>query len=298
MLSICIPIYNFNASALIEELHKQMLACDEKTELIIIDDASSPIHKEKIRAAVAPHTYIELTENIGRAKIRNLFLQYVQYDYLLFLDGDSLMVRPNFISSYIQYVKQNAASIVCGGRIYPTTCPSRKQALSWKYGTFKESKNVLERNRNPNRSFMTNNFLIQKKLLSQIPFNEQLIQYGHEDTLFGYQLSKQHIVINHIDNPVLNGDIENNEVFINKTEKGIQNLIFICQSLQQDNSFIQNVSLLKTQSFIKRIHISLCFRILFFFLQTPIRKALESGFAPLLLFDFYKLCYIIKIAHD
>ncbi|MEI6311941.1 MAG: glycosyltransferase [Bacteroidota bacterium] len=298
MLSICIPIFNFNASELIHELHKQMLACDEKTELIIIDDASSLVYKEKIKEVIGSHTYLELTENIGRAKIRNLFLKYIQYDYLLFLDGDSLIIHPDFIKRYIQCIKQNEVAIVCGGRIYPTHCPSRKQALSWKYGTFKESKSVFERNQYPNRSFMTNNFLIQKKIFIQFPFNELLINYGHEDTLFGYQLSKDHISIVHIDNPILNGDIEMNNIFIDKTEKGIQNLIFICQSLQQDNSFIENISLLKTQSFIKSIHLSIFFRILFFFLQAPIRKVLESGFAPILLFNFYKLSYLIKIDRD
>jgi hypothetical protein len=295
MLSICIPIYNFNASELIFTLQKQTHVCEEKTELIIIDDASSPIHKEKIRAVVAPHTYIELTENVGRAKIRNLFLKYVQYDYLLFLDGDSLLVHPDFITNYIQFIKQNTPDIVCGGRVYPTLCPSRKQALSWKYGTFKESKKVQERIKNPNRSFMTNNFLIQKKIFNQISFNEQLIQYGHEDTLFGYELSKQHITIDHIDNPVLNGDIENNDVFVDKTEKGIQNLLFISKSLQQDNAFIENISLLKTQAFIKSVHLSFFFQMFFIFSQSMLRKALNSGYAPLVLFDLYKLCYLIKI---
>lgn len=36
--------------------------------------------------------YIELKKNIGRAKIRNLFIEYTTNPYLLFLDCDTKII--------------------------------------------------------------------------------------------------------------------------------------------------------------------------------------------------------------
>ena len=47
--------------------------------------------------------------------------------------------------------------------------------------------------------------MISKTCFEQISFNEDLQGYGHEDTLFGYELDKKNIQIHHLDNPVLNG---------------------------------------------------------------------------------------------
>ena len=55
----------------------------------------------------------------------------------------------------------------------------------------------------------------------KISFNERLSGYGHEDTLFGYELNKNNIQIHHIDNPVLNGHLDTNEAFLLKTEEGL-----------------------------------------------------------------------------
>jgi len=49
--------------------------------------------------------YIQLDNNIGRAKIRNLFLKYAKYDYLLFLDCDTFIISDDFVAKiYIGYM--------------------------------------------------------------------------------------------------------------------------------------------------------------------------------------------------
>ena len=51
MLSILIPIYNYNAYPLVLELHKQCLECEIEFEIICQDDASGSdlnIENEKI----------------------------------------------------------------------------------------------------------------------------------------------------------------------------------------------------------------------------------------------------------
>jgi hypothetical protein len=48
MLSILIPIYNFNAVPLVKELQKQCMECDLEFEIICIDDCSTLHQQEKL----------------------------------------------------------------------------------------------------------------------------------------------------------------------------------------------------------------------------------------------------------
>ena len=291
MLSICIPIFNFDTTLLVNALLDEKALLKETVEIILIDDASTS-HTKTNKQFDNTCTYITLTENVGRSKIRNLFLEYANNPYLLFLDCDSLILSPNFIANYIAEIK-TGTNICCGGRVYPEICPSRKQQLSWKYGIQRESKTALDRSKNPNDSFMTNNFLIQKSLLEKIRFDERISCYGHEDTLFGYELKKQHISIKHIENPILNGYLETNEAFIDKTEIAIKNLVLITDFLKVDFSFINNVHLLRIYQKVKPFHflISIVTRI-----SNPIiKQILKRGVVNIHLFNLYKLGVLISI---
>ena len=72
--------------------------------------------------------------------------------------------------------------------------------LRWKYGRKKEQKKASDRNKHPYSRFSTFNVIIDKSIFSKFRFYEELKQYGHEDTLFSYQLKKAGIAIYHIDN--------------------------------------------------------------------------------------------------
>ena len=245
MLSICIPIYNFDMQPLVGELHRQRQELSILSEIILIDDASEEIYQQQNRKLQSVATYHELKQNVGRSTIRNLFLDYAQYDYLLFLDGDSLIINPHFISEYIQTLQLHQSKIICGGRKYPEKPFGREKILRWKYGTKRETIDILERKKHPNRSFMTNNFIIEKKILKKIKFDETLINYGHEDTIFGFELKKRGIIIQHISNEVLHDDIENNHLYLKKTEEGIQNLVYLFDENKKKSEFLQEVRLLR-----------------------------------------------------
>ncbi len=294
-LAICIPIYNFDVRALVQALHKQAEALSaQDIEIITIDDASVPSFKAINKVIEAWSTYIELPHNIGRAKIRNLFLEHSQADYFLFLDGDALVVQDNFLDKYLQIITQQQPPIICGGRVYPTHLASPDQSLRWRYGHAKESQTAEIRNQAPNRSFMTNNFVVKRAILTHIRFDERLSQYGHEDTLFGFELQKEGITIMHINNPILNGDIETNAVFMQKTEAGIDNLAQIIRWQQEDNHLINNIRLSSTY-FALPSWIASVWRLIFSTLvRRPLRWLLLHKRPPLFCFDVYKLgCFAV-----
>jgi hypothetical protein len=209
----------------------------------------------------------------------------------LFLDCDSFVISKDFLRSYIVQL-QNGDSVICGGRVYPENRPNRSRLLRWKYGVKKESKTAVERMVNPNKSFMTNNFLIKKSVLLDIQFDEQLTQYGHEDTLFGLELKKAGITITHIENPILNGDIETNEVFLEKSEKALDTLILLCATSRHADDLTKEVSILiaaKKLKFIKPL-----VRLPHLLFGRIIKSLLKTGLAGIMCFNLYKLGYLLE----
>lgn len=292
MISICIPVYNFDVRQLVHDLLEQM---DESMELILIDDASNESIKQ-INSELKSErvVFFELEKNVGRSKIRNLFLNFAKNDFLLFLDCDSQVVSKVFILNYYKLISTNVR-LVCGGRIYEKSCPSVSQSLRWKYGVTRESKNAKERNRYPNDSFMTNNFLIAKEVLASNPFDERLIQYGHEDTLLGIQLKKKQINILHIENPVLNNDVETNAVFMQKTEQSLENLQQI-NAFYEDKIALENsITLLRVAKKLQRYKLKWAFKLLYKLIGKSLRKNLISSKNPSMRkFGLYKLLFYFK----
>jgi hypothetical protein len=109
--------------------------------------------------------------------------------------------------------------------------------------------------------------------------------------LFGLELAKRGITITHIENPVLNGDIETNEVFLKKTEDGIDNLIQILKFTEIKKELIHNISLLNTYF---RFNAFAPFLKPVFKLLNPIMRAgLNKWGSSVTLFNIYKLGYFI-----
>lgn len=294
MISICIPIYNFDVNRLVDELSQQIENSPIETEIILIDDASNEKFKQINRITCQKHQYVELNQNVGRASIRNLFLRYAKYDYLLFLDCDSVVIQPDFISSYLVAISELHPLVLCGGRVYDQEFPDRHHRLRWKFGIERESHSADERLLHPNKSFMTNNFIIQRSLLESVKFDDRLKDYGHEDTLFGFELKKRKITISHIDNPVLNGDVEENSVFLEKTEFGIANLAKILRIVNYNTYFVEDVKILAFHRKMKKMSLSGLILFIFWLARIPLRRLLIEGYVYLPLFDFYKLGLLIQ----
>ncbi len=294
MLSICIPIFNLDVSVLINELAQQTQQPNGAVEIVLIDDASDAVFKKVNEEVCKKHKYIELDKNVGRSKIRNLFLQYASFENLLFIDCDSTIISKDYISKYLEAIHQNDYSVICGRSIYDNFPPERKKMLRWKYGFKKESKPYEIRSLLPNKSFMTNNFLIKRKVFEEIKFDERITKYGHEDTLFGYELKRRGINIQHIDNPVLNGNIETNSVYLKKTETGIINLIQILNYVDNKDEFIQDLTLLSYYKRMRTLYLTQIILFIYLCTRPIIRFSLIKGYVNLKLFDFYKLGFLIQ----
>lgn len=299
MLSICIPVYNYTIDLLVNALSIQIKSVHPDCEIIVIDDASNDLLTKERNRNVATNTgikYIELNQNIGRAAIRNSFLKYAQNDYLLFLDCDSGIPSDNFLDYY--YRETGKKQVVCGGRIYPPEPPTSEYKLHWEYGRRQESKPVDIRNADPYKSFMTHNFMIHKDILKKIRFDENILTYGHEDTVYGCELKLEGIPIQHINNPVIHQQLESSIVFIQKTKSSIRNLIYITNQYHFKEVLIEDVRLLKTFNKIKRMNMTKPMSFAYKILNPLILGQLCSSRPSLNVFAMFKLGYLCYITQN
>ncbi|MBL1232315.1 MAG: glycosyltransferase family 2 protein [Vicingaceae bacterium] len=291
MISVLIPIYNYDVTHFVEILYQQGKAAGINFEIILMDDASSDnFRKTNQQWQTKPEiSYIQLEQNVGRAKIRNLLAEKAQYDFLLFQDCDAEIAYSSYFENYIAQCQGN--KVVCGGTIYKEEAPKDKSLmLRWKYGKEREEKPAEKRQQQPNAAFTTNNFLIPKKFFNTIKFDENLVKYGHEDTLFGYELSQQNIIIHHINNPLIHVGLESAAVFLQKTEEGIKNLIQIIQTKKPEKKFYQDVKLLSYFLIIKTYRLNWLFNLLYQLFYQKIYKHLKNNTNPSIkYFDLYKI---------
>lgn len=245
--------------------------------------------------ACRDHTCILLEENIGRSKIRNLFLNYANYDKLLFLDCDSAIISNEFLENYIKEAILNNSGVIYGGLVNDKTEPPRERRLRWKYGIIREGGKASIRERWPYRYFRGNNFLVDRKILEAIKFDEKIVEYGYEDTLFAYRLMKTGIQVRHIDNPVLHSCNEENAEFLRKSEKSVENLVSIIGYAGYDEEFMGNIRLLRVFKRIRKLKLCSIVDLSFMLLNPWLKILLTKGFAGLWLLDFYKLGHLNRI---
>jgi len=295
MLSICIPIYNYRVIELANELLKQIGKNNFLAEIILIDDASKiEFRQTNERLSNSNQVkYVQLEENIGRSRIRNLFLKHSSFDYLLFLDCDVRVENEDFLESYISEIKKNK-QVICGGISYDEKRPLTQFQLRWKYGHLRESLSVETRSSKPYKSFMTGNFTVSKNILQEIRFNERISTYGHEDTVFGFRLKQKEIIIKHINNPVKHDISETNIEFIQKTEQSLKNLVKI-RIFINDKGFDNELKILRTYQQISfygiRFFLPICYNVI----GPVILWLLKKHFVSIYLFDIYKLLYFSKL---
>jgi GT2 family glycosyltransferase len=296
MLSILIPVYNFNVLELVKSLNSQAQQAKIDFEIIVVDDASHEKYKKINRQTTRlQHVrYLEEKTNLGRSRIRNKLADISKYQYLLFVDCDSKVQQDDYISNYLGYCRNDV--VICGGRSYmPEEPADNSHYLRWLHGIRREQFTADERNAEPNKSFMTNNFLISRTIFNRIRFDETITSYGHEDTLFGYKLKKNNIIIYHIDNPLIHMGLESNEEFIRKTKEGVNNLKQIMVQNGYEKVFIRDITLLHWFKLLQKFGINRFFRFLFSKAEKKLHRYLVKNKPRLLFFDLYKLGYLCSI---
>lgn len=294
MISILIPAYNQSVAELVNALHQQCISLNS-FEIIVADDASEYPYENEYQqiAKLSCVRIFRLDKNIGRARIRNLLAHEAQYELLLFIDGDAANVPPKFIQQYIT-AAQNF-NIVCGGTYYTDTPPSNKSLrLRWKYGRKREMHPSCGQVTVPAQSFTTFNFLIRRSLMRMVGFDTNISSYGHEDTIFGIELSLRGLKVAQINAPLLHTGLDTAEVFLAKTRSAVRNLHLIAQNSRYRAELDRNVRLLKAYRLLKALFLAKSAGWLYAHFHKTLSFTVTVT-CSLLMLDLYKLAYFCHI---
>ena len=117
MLAVCIPVYNQKVERLVSDLVAQSHYLQEEVSIVIMDDASSQAFQGQYDNLRTYANIVQLKKNIGRSKIRNAFLQHTSAEYLLFLDCDAEIIRPDFLSKYIDFIRSSSPKLLFGASL-------------------------------------------------------------------------------------------------------------------------------------------------------------------------------------
>lgn len=289
-LSICIPVYNFDVRELVFDLKKEIDSRKIDAEIILIDDASDAVFKsinKELQEQVSKLVFLK--ENIGRARIRNLFLQYSSGEYLLFLDCDVKIATETFLWNYISEInKQPDLELLYGSFAID---PQYASTLRNKYSVKRE---IFFGSRSYDFSlFKTVNFIISKRILEKFPFNETLTEYGYEDFVFAKLLEQNKIKFLAMTNPVIHVDDASNAVFLRKAEIGMESLFRLSKD-PRNSAFIKDVKVYKAAVILKRLRLIPLFLSVYKVFERKIRANLLSKDPNLWCFDFYKLAVLAR----
>lgn len=294
-LSILIPVYNTDVTKLVHDLHRQALLLDCPFEIVLADDCSQPefVEVNKCLVSLDGVVYEQLPQNVGRAIIRNRLAQKARFDLLVFMDCDVAMVDDYYLNRYLE---QTSADVVFGGYTYKVEQKQPECMLRWTYDTTLRTLNADQRRKNPYSAFSTVNFFIRRSLMLQYPFNEKLSVYGHEDSMLRCVLEQEGISISHIDNPVYHAHLDDNVSFLEKTRKGVENLLVI-NDMPECRQLTEHINLLRYYAKLRRFHLVKPLKFLYLLSNKWLVVNLMSAKPCLALFQWYKLgylCYITK----
>ncbi|MEI7503302.1 MAG: glycosyltransferase, partial [Paludibacter sp.] len=292
-----IPTYNYKISSLVADLHHQALEASIDFEIIVMEDGSKLYVEENKKVNDFEFCrHIVLTENIGRSAIRNKLADNAKYEHLLFMDCDAEVCSTNYIEKYITFCKEEC--VVIGGTTYDPNENDLKFSLRLKYGREREAKVLQQSIKNKHRvgekaNFATFNFLISKSIFNKVRFDESIRGYGHEDTLFGHQLHELGCEFLHIDNPLIHKGLDDNKIFIKKTEEGTRNLYLLYKTGRYP--YLKDESKLLNAFFkIDKFRLTRLFAFKFTLINSILRKQLSSPAPSLLVYDLYKILFLCK----
>lgn len=288
MLSILIPVYNFNVVELVKELDSQAAEAFIDYEIRVYEDGSQQFTKENSTLSDLEFCHYKmLPKNIGRSAIRNLLAAEARYEYLIFLDCDAEICHDYFINKYLSFCHDNI--VVTGGRVYPKDTPPSKNLLV-KYGSKRERHNPKDINKKY-KNFTTPNFLIPRSIFNEIQFDENIAGYGHEDTLFGLELQRKGHDFILVDNPVIHIGLEDNDVFLDKSKHALRNLLSIYRS--GDYPEIITVSkIISVFEVLQKLKLTGLGSFLYRTTSRLMKRNLLGKNPSLMVFDLYKLAYI------
>lgn len=289
MISILIPTFNDDCRGLVGSLISQAERIKGlEWEILVADDASTNTAVAEANSTIGKLEgcrYIRRSTNTGRSVIRNFLAQEARGEWLLFIDADLVMVRNDFLKTYIDATAH--AEVICGGY---QVLKGPDGNLRYLYEHAAEKNNsVKQRLKHPYHNFCASSFMIKRNIFLQYPFDSRFYKYGYEDVLLGRELSEAGITITHIDAPIGFLEYESNAYFLKKAEEAMETLYQFRDSLQGYSPILNIAN--RIQGYL----LGTIFQKIFKWKRDAWKSNLLSNQPSLFIFKLYKLGYYISL---
>ena len=263
-------------------------------EVLVADDGSTDQQIKEQNSEINQWVgcrLIEREQNVGRAAIRNFLAREARGEYLLYLDSDVRIIRPDFVKNYVLL---DAAQVALGGYVLmPDNANEVKGNLRYRYELACAAKNSVQgRNQSPYKAFRTSNFMIERKLMLNLCFDERIKRYGYEDVLFGKQLQADSIKIQHIDNAVALHKFDSNTSFLHKTNDAMLTLSEMADEMRGFTG-IQHLA-----EQLASWHVANLFLLLYQPFSKIVKRNLLGSSPNIKLFHLYRLATFMQYVRD
>ncbi|MDX6188487.1 glycosyltransferase [Flavobacterium sp. Fl-318] len=292
MLSILIPVYNYNVYPLVLEIKQLADALGIKYEILVQDDLSQKFIIENTAiTALQNCSYSINHQNLGRGKNINLLCSKSKYEYVLILEADSFPCTKLYLKNYVVLLSRST-TIIFGGVKYTDSIPPKEKKLRWKYGLYRETKSLKHRLKNNYDFVFTWNLVLRKDILLKYPFPEFITEYGYEDLVFIKNLQLNSVPIHHIENPLIHDNTESSKDFIAKTETAVTTLYTLINS---QKLAYKDAKLTLIYLFLKKAGLIGIIKAIYTKSKPFLLKNLMSDNPNLYLLDYYKLGYYCNL---
>lgn len=196
VLSVVIPTFNRRETLeiVLPMLARQTLSF-EQYELLLCDSGSTDGTAALVEELAIPNLrHLRLTENRGRAGARNAGIREATGEFVMFTDAD-ILPSPGLLEEHLRQHRLYPHSAVVGMEVRVDTLDEYARVLDNPHGQGRH----LHGRRDKELSwmfFLTGNASAPRQgLLDAGLFDENFVNYGHEDLELGYRLQKAHYPI-------------------------------------------------------------------------------------------------------
>lgn len=199
-LSIIVPFLRDDPLPLLRKLADERGLHTSQVEILLLDDGTNdPALSARLISAVnrlpMAAALLTLTENIGRARGRNLMARKARGDFLLFLDADMLPDRDSFLRDWLDLIAREAPAVAFGGFSLEQAPDDSRYAVHRAMAEKSDCVSAAVRSAQPEKYVFTSNLLVRSDVFGQIAFDENFTGWGWEDVEWAMRVCLDHPII-------------------------------------------------------------------------------------------------------
>ena len=253
LLSVLIPYFRDDPTALLRALLSQTTEKDSRIEILIYDDGTGDADlNAKVCAAVkSAHSPVHLMiahQNKGRSAARNALQAQAKADWVLFLDADMRPVSPAFLSDYTALIEAETADVIFGGFTVADKADTPDQELHRALSEVSDCLSLAARQAAGPQFVASSNLAVRKSVLDAEGFDDGFAGWGWEDSEWAARASKRFALI-HADIPALHLGLESTSTLLRRFSTSGPNYV---RFTQKHPELAQSLSLFQISQKLRR----------------------------------------------